>query len=136
MLCMLRASGAAACSIPCPARVSIRLHSSQETTLFYFKGETSEGSSIPNGNPLGVIPLEFAMIRDQGQMDIGCMPGDGYSILVQISPEFWSRTKHHSYLLGVPSKEAQVSLTRACPASRAQGAEAESESPRKPAQPA
>ena len=81
----------------------------QGSSLFYFKGETSEG--LPDGNSLGVIPLEFALIEaDQAIAAPDNTPSGNatWNIVLHISPVFRSRVKYHTYVLGVPTRESQV----------------------------
>mmetsp|Transcript_35029 Transcript_35029/g.88268 ORF Transcript_35029/g.88268 Transcript_35029/m.88268 type:complete len:187 (-) Transcript_35029:1729-2289(-) len=88
------------------------------TNLFYFKGEASGGSNTPVGSPLSVVPLEFSLLEVEGQPTETASGKPLFAINLKVSPEFWPRSKHKTYLLGLKSQEAQVLcgsvLTRGC----------------------
>jgi len=83
------------------------------TNLFYFKGEASGGSNTPVGSPLSVVPLEFSLLEVEGQPTETASGKPLFAINLKVSPEFWPRSKHKTYLLGLKSQEAQMAWASA-----------------------
>eukprot|EP00873_Tetraselmis_striata_P022546 jgi/Tetstr1/442810/TSEL_030894.t1 len=83
------------------------------TNLFYFKGEASGGNNTPVGSPLSVVPLEFSLLEVEGQPTETASGKPLFAINLKVSPEFWPRSKHKTYLLGLKSQEAQMAWASA-----------------------
>jgi hypothetical protein len=84
-------------------------YTAQGSNLFYFKAEAAGGTNTPAGSPLSVIPLEFSLLEAEGQPTETASGKPMFALSLKVSPEFWPRSKHKSYLFGLKSQEAQVS---------------------------